>query len=221
MVGYFPSRKPEAADALRYDVLTHVVYAFAIPTADGGLRPLEHLVTARAILRDVHAVGVQVLVAVGGWSYNDTPLEAASVSATGKVLTSAVLSGATADGNVYYDEAAHSDAVLEAVDWIHVMAYDGGDGPCHSPYDFAVRSAEYWRDTRGVPAEQVVLGVPFYAWPGWAGYGDILAAVPDAWRGDTALYQGMEVWYNGPDTVRGKTRYALDGLGGVMIWAVT
>ena len=53
-----------------------------------------------------------------------------------KLLTSAVLSGATADGNVYYDAAAHSDAVLKAVDRIHVMAYDGGDGERHSPYDF-------------------------------------------------------------------------------------
>ena len=35
--------------------------------------------------------------------------------------TSAVVSRVSADGNIYYDAAAHSDAVLNAVDWIHVM----------------------------------------------------------------------------------------------------
>ena len=78
-----------------------------------------------------------------------------------KASTSAVLSGATADGNVYYDAAAHSDAVLKAVDRIHVMAYDGGDGERHSPYDFSVNSIEYWTDTRNVDPNKVILGVPF------------------------------------------------------------
>ena len=46
----------------------------------------------------------------------------------GKLLTAAVLSGATADGNIYYDAAAHTNAVLNAVDFINVMAYDGVTG---------------------------------------------------------------------------------------------
>ena len=44
-----------------------------------------------------------------------------ALHAQGKLLTSAVVSGVSADGNIYYDAAAHSDAVLNAVDWIHVM----------------------------------------------------------------------------------------------------
>ena len=44
-----------------------------------------------------------------------------TLHAQGKLLTSAVVSGVSADGNIYYDAAAHSDAVLNAVDWIHVM----------------------------------------------------------------------------------------------------
>lgn len=71
-----------------------------------------------------------------------------ALHAQGKLLTSAVVSGVSADGNIYYDAAAHSDAVLNAVDWIHVMAYDGGDGERHSSYDFAVNSAAYWCGTR-------------------------------------------------------------------------
>ena len=277
VVGYYPDWKPDDTGKPRWDVLTHLNYAFAIPTAEGGLRPLEHPETARQLIQTAHDRGVQVLLAVGGWSYQEVPLEPTFVSATataekrdafagaivdmcleygfdgvdmdwehprvdgpsggqyealmvdlsarlhgeGKLLTSAVLSGATADGNIYYDAAAHSDAVLDAVDWINVMAYDGGDGARHSSYDFAVDCGAYWRENRGMDAEKVVLGLPFYARPSWAGYGDLLAAVPEAAEGDRVDYNGMEVWYNGPGTIADKTRYAMDRLGGVMIWEVT
>lgn len=93
---------------------------------------------------------------VGGWSYNDVPLENVFMEAAadddklqrlalferlhtqGKLLTAAVLSGVTADGNIYYDAAAQTNAVLNAVDFINVMAYNGGDGERHSQYRFAV-----------------------------------------------------------------------------------
>lgn len=277
VVGYYPDWKPDETSKPRWDVLTHLNYAFAIPTAEGGLLPLEHPETARQLIQTAHDHGVRVLLAVGGWSYHEMPLESTFVAATetaekrnafadaivdmcldygfdgidmdwehprvdgasggqyealmvdlaqrlhgqGKLLTSAVLSGATADGNIYYDAAAHSDAVLEAVDWINVMAYDGGDGERHSSYDFAVDCGAYWRKTRGMAAEKVVLGLPFYARPSWADYGDILTAVPEAADGDHVNYNGMEVWYNGPGTIAEKTRYAMDQLGGVMIWEVT
>lgn len=276
VVGYFPSWK-EDTSKLRYDVLTHINYAFAIPTAEGGLRPLENAAVAQQIIQQAHHSGCKVLLAVGGWSYNDTPLETTFLSATataekraafveaimtmcdqygfdgidmdwehprldggsaqqyealmlelsaqlhkqGKLLSAAVLSGATADGNIYYDAAAHSNAVLEAVDYINIMAYDGGDGERHSAYDFAVNCGIYWQQTRGLSADKVVLGVPFYARPSWAAYGDILAAVPDAWQKDHVSYNGMEAWYNGPETIRQKTEYALKNLGGVMIWELT
>lgn len=138
-----------------------------------------------------------------------------------KQLSSAVLSGVTADGNVYYDSAAHTDKVLKAVDWINVMAYDGGDGERHSTYEFAVNCGNYWRKTRKMSADKVVLGVPFYARPSWAGYGDILKTVPDAYKTDNTSYNGMDVWYNGISTIEKKTDYALKNLGGVMIWEIS
>lgn len=277
VVGYYPSWKPSQTGKIRYDVLTHVIYAFAIPTSDSGLRPLENADTAKKIIKKAHKNGVSVLLAVGGWSYNDTPLEQTFESATStekkykklanaivsmctkygfdgvdmdwehprvdgssgkqyekfmvylgkrlhkknKLLTSAVLSGATADGNIYYDAQAHSNKVLKAVDWIHVMAYDGGDGERHSSYKFAVNSGKYWKNTRKLPAEKVVLGVPFYGRPSWASYEDILKADRDAWKKDVSNYNGMEVWYNGAATIKKKTRYAYNNLGGVMIWELT
>lgn len=141
--------------------------------------------------------------------------------AEGKLLTAAVLSGVTADGNVYYDAAAHTNAVLNAVDFINIMAYDGGDGERHSQYEFAANCGTYWTETRGLPKYKAVLGVPFYARPSWADYGTILAAVPDAWSRDSVSYNGMEVYYNGMDTIKKKTGYAKENLGGVMIWELS
>lgn len=279
VVAYYPSWKEgqKNLDKLRFDVVTHVNYAFAIPTAEGGLRDLENPALAKAVIEKAHKSGAKAIIAVGGWSYNDTPLEGTFMEATStdakieklgdaiiqlcddygfdgvdidwehprvdgtsskqyeklmvylaeklhakdKVLTSAVLSGVTADGLVYYDSAAHTDTVLNAVDWINVMAYDGGDGDRHSAYDFAVNCGKYWKNTRKMDASKVVLGVPFYGRPSWASYEEFLAADPKAAEGDVTNYNGMEAHYNGPQTIRKKTEYALENLGGVMIWEIT
>lgn len=276
VVAYYPSWRSDQSK-LRYDIVTHVIYAFAIPTAEGALRPLEGAEQVPELIHNAHRNGAKVLLGVGGWSYNDVALEPVFMATTesserisaftdaivsmcdsygfdgvdmdwehprvdgssarqyedmmlelarklhsrNKLLTCAVLSGVTADGNIYYDAAAQSDEVLSAVDWIHVMAYDGGDGERHSSYEFAIYSALYWQDTRKVPSQKIVLGVPFYARPSWASYGDILAAVPEAKEGDHVNYNGMEVWYNGPETIRKKATYASEHLGGIMIWEIT
>lgn len=277
VVGYYPSWKHDKLYTVDFGVLTHVCYAFAIPTPDGSLRDLENPDTAAQLISSAHENGAKVLLSVGGWSYNDTPLEGVFMEATadseririfaeniaamcdkygfdgvdmdwehpradgtsakqyeelmltlseklhaeGKLLTAAVLSGVTADGNVYYDVAAHTNAVLNAVDFINIMAYDGGDGERHSQYDFAVNCGTYWTETRGLPSYKAVLGVPFYARPSWADYGTILAAAPDAWNSDSVSYNGMEVYYNGIDTIKKKTGYAKENLGGVMIWKLS
>ncbi|MEG2053450.1 MAG: glycosyl hydrolase family 18 protein, partial [Oscillospiraceae bacterium] len=133
----------------------------------------------------------------------------------------AVLSGVTPDGNIYYDSPAHTNAVLNAVDWINVMAYDGGDGERHSGYDFSINCGKYWKETRGLPAHKVVLGVPFYARPSWAAYSEILKTVTDADTKDIADFNGVQAYYNGVDTITKKTKYAKENLGGIMIWEIS
>lgn len=284
VVAYYPSwasgssyKGTSISEKVQFDKITHLVYAFAIPTMQGGLLPLENESTARELITVAHEYGVKVMLAVGGWSYQETPLESTFVSATDSaekrekfadailamcekygfdgidldwehprvdgssgiqyealvelladklhdkelLFSCAVLSGVTADGNIYYDAAAHTDRVLDAVDWINVMAYDGGDGERHSAYEFAVSSGEYWRDTRGVAADKINLGVPFYSRPGWASYEAILDQDPEAWKHDIATYNGMEVWYNGIDTIHKKTVFAKENLGGIMIWEIS
>lgn len=274
VVAYYPSWVTNGLNKLRFNTITHVNYSFAIPTSDGGLRPLENPSLAKQIIKKAHANNAKVFIAIGGWSYNGTPLEATFKSATatkakrtkfvnsilklvdkygfdgvdmdwehprvddsskkqyeavmvtlskklhakGKLLSSAVLSGATPDGQIYYDAAAHTDKVLKAVDWINVMAYDGGDGARHSSYQFAINSGNYWRKTRKMPAKKVVLGVPFYGRPSWASYETILQTDKNAYKKDVATIYGMEAYYNGMPTIRKKTKYAINHFGGVMIW---
>ena len=139
----------------------------------------------------------------------------------GMLFTSAVLSGVTPKGEVIQDAAAHTDAVLDCVDWINIMAYDGGEGREHSPYTFAVMSAEYWRDTRGVPAYKIMLGIPFYGRPYGISYAEILEINPYAYDNDVIDINGTEVFYNGIPTVQAKTQWALDNVGGIMIWELS
>ena len=74
----------------------------------------------------------------------------------------------------YCYDAATAITVLNAVDWIHVMAYDGAvTGTPILPMTFTVNSAAYWCGTRKNTGGKVVLGVPFHGRPAGAGYGDI------------------------------------------------
>ena len=277
VVAYYPYWRPNSTQKnIPFDLVTHLMYAFAIPTEDGGLRPLENAAGARQLIQTAHAKGVKVLLAVGGWSYGDDLLEPVFASATAtsakrtrlvneivamcdtygfdgvdidweyprtgstasqyeqlmlslseklqardKLLTTAVIGGTSTSGTPYSTAKAISDKVLDTVDWINVMAYDGDNGSGHSTYDFAVACGSYWHKTRGVPAEKVVLGMPFYARPGSVPYGTIVSAVPGAEKKDTVMYQGRQIWYNGMDTIAAKTAYARDTLGGVMIWEIT
>lgn len=273
VVGYYPAWQPDKINTIQYDKLTHINYAFAIPTAEGGLLPLENPEIAKKIIAEAHKYGVKVLLAVGGWSYNGTPLENTFIAATstdakckkfannivammnkygfdgidmdwehprsdgntrlqyetlmkylnevlkpqGKLLTSAVLSGVNASGQIYWDAAAQTDNVIKYVDWFNVMAYDGGDGDSHSSYQFAVSSVNYWRNVRNMSAEKVVLGVPFYGRPQWKTYEEILAIDPQAYGKD--IVNGM--YYNGIPTIKKKTEFALQNAGGMMIWELS
>lgn len=277
VIAYYPDWEEYQENKLQYHILTHVIYAFAIPEKDGSIKELNHPKRAEELIEKAHKSNVQVLLAVGGWEYEDINLEETFAQATatqekrehfvgellamcqrygfdgididweypgidkegqssyeammlllaeklhtqGKILTTAVISGMDAWGEVRKESPAYTDAVLDAVDWINVMAYDGGEGESHSSYDFAVSCGEYWKNTRNMNGEKVMLGVPFYARPGWGLYKDILAEIPQAWEKDHCTYQGAEVWYNGMDTIKAKTEYAQKELGGIMIWELT
>ena len=125
----------------------------------------------------------------------------------GKLLTAAVVSeGGTANGV--------QPAVFGYVDWLNIMAYDGGSP--HANYDWSIASANFWKN-RGLPKAKTVLGVPFYSRPGYLTYAQLVAQNPANANVDCVNGQ----CYNGIPTIRRKTQWAMANAGGIMNWELS
>jgi chitinase len=116
---------------------------------------------------------------------------------------------------------------LEEFDFVSVMAYDAcgtWTSACdHSTLDLATSQIAHWVNVRSMPAEKMVLGVPFYGYS-WTGdsaalmsYRDILKVKPDAWSMDRFDQNGTTYSYNGKGTIAAKVALGKQ-YGGVMIW---
>ncbi len=57
--------------AIPYEQLTHINYAFLIPNRDGTFAPLNNPWKIEEIVRRAHEHGVQVLISVGGWGWDE------------------------------------------------------------------------------------------------------------------------------------------------------
>jgi GH18 family chitinase len=139
----------------------------------------------------------------------------------GKLLTAAVAQWIQGD---------MPDAALHTFDFVNVMSYDacgGWTGACpHSPYDQAVADLAFYVNDKQVPADRVVLGVPFYGYcwgacdAGYHLYSEILSLYPDAWQTDWIDQSGAQWSYNGEATMASKARLGASH-GGVMIWELS
>lgn len=84
----------------------------------------------------------------------------------------------------------------------------------------AENALNFWNNTKGIPLEKLVMGVPFYgrdfnpvdlkAWT----YNSILELNP------TYAYQDQvqQIYYNGIPTIVNKSKLALESANGIMIW---
>ena len=108
--------------------------------------------------------------------------------------------------------------VIAAVDRVNLMSYNH-EGPEHSTLAQAEADVKQAL-ARGVPANKLVLGVPFYgrnvkARPHEIAYAEIVARSHPAHEVDSDEHYS----FNGLDTIRAKTHLAVSRqLGGIMIW---
>ncbi|MFG2053017.1 glycosyl hydrolase family 18 protein [Micromonospora sp. NPDC048930] len=156
------------------------------------------------------------------WEYPDPGTSATNYSllmqqlssalhSRGKLLTAAVVS----EG--YYVQGVPT-AVFGYVDWLNIMAYDGGSP--HANYDWSINAVNGWK-SRGLPAGKAVLGVPFYSRPGYYTYAALVGMDPANANRDCTTVSGVQQCYNGIPTVKRKTQWALANAGGMMNWELS
>jgi GH18 family chitinase len=141
----------------------------------------------------------------------------AQLKPNNKLLTAAV---------AWWTRDRITDSCLTAFDFINVMAYDMA-GSEHSPYSYATQHLNYWKGTRGLSADKVVIGVPFYGVYTQGGvlrdmkFSDIVTQYPGSENKDTLKRtDGLIVNYNGIPAIQNKTALAQQEAGGIMFWQV-
>ncbi|NLU90465.1 glycosyl hydrolase family 18 protein [Chitinophaga sp. Ak27] len=182
-----------------------------------------------------NADGVDVDLEVGFiWTNSDLPnldtnytsfvIELAQALRSANKLITSALPGSLSPNVV-------TQKVLEQFDFINIMSYDHGGvttpNPInHSTYASAVKDLNNFRNNFKIPANKLVLGVPFYGY-GWKTgaptisikYRDIVSSNPGAEFADQwTLSDGYTVYYNGIQTIKDKTNLAKDQASGIMIW---
>ncbi|MFZ5969323.1 MAG: glycosyl hydrolase family 18 protein [Bacillota bacterium] len=76
VIGYYSEIFNDSIDQnLQLDKLTHIIYAFLIPGEDGSLIGIEKPEKLKELVEKSHKNDVKVLIAVGGWSYQNVPLD--------------------------------------------------------------------------------------------------------------------------------------------------
>jgi GH18 family chitinase len=156
------------------------------------------------------------------WEYPDAGASSANFVSLMQELRNALPAGSLLTTAVVADagNAAGIDPVVfEFVDFVNIMAYDGG-GTEHSPMSLAQEALASWGE-KGLPKEKRVLGLPFYARPGNLSYRKLLESDPEAANGDQITYFDESRYYNGPATLRDKVELAQLEASGIMIWELS
>jgi len=125
-----------------------------------------------------------------------------------------------------------ADSTIHLYDFINIMSYDQ-TGPWnlnrpgqHSPFSMVETDFAYFNQKRGIPAEKLLIGLPFYGYgfgdgaPSSMNYGQIVATYEGAENTNEINFpEGGTLYYNGKNLIAQKVKFALDNkTGGVMIW---
>ncbi len=139
------------------------------------------------------------------------------LSPMGVTLSAAVAAAGSANTKAE-SVTSVTDAALRNLDWINIMAYDLAGGQ-HSPYWLSDVSIQYWKK-RGVSEDRIVMGIPLYARPSWKQYRHLVALDKANAYLDYVPGDKLDSYYNGLNTIRQKTRLALNKGGGIMFFDI-
>jgi len=103
------------------------------------------------------------------------------------------------------------------VDRVHIMSYDRAAK--HATYQQAVDDVQLFLDA-GIPAEKLILGVPFYGRNMQPPYRVLsYAEIMKQYQPASGMDEVDGVYFNGLETIQDKVCFAIgEELGGVMIW---
>ena len=173
-------------------------------------------------------------------------LSAASAQAVGPFITelkAALPQGSIVTATVTTNYLHWEYPSLLHADWINVHAFENGlhTGPGaplghQSPYSYMVDAANIWVNTKGYPANKLVLGIPAFGVRyneldaagnnlSWGSYDyimfkDIVAQDPEASTKEYTSLIAKGVYFNGLPLVTQKAQYIKDnGFKGAYLWA--
>jgi chitinase len=132
-----------------------------------------------------------------------------TMHANGKLCTAAFQAGS-------YGGDGISSSSFPYIDFVNLMAYEGGNGAANSPYSLAQSCISYWQG-RGLSKDKMILGVPFY---GKDNSGNLCSYAGIVYADSTAPNKDQSgIWYyNGIATIQAKTVLAQSSCNGVSIW---
>jgi GH18 family chitinase len=124
IVGYLPSWRGEEV-AIPYQRLTHLDYAFALPTPAGALTDLRAPGRLDAVVAAAHAAGVKVCLSIGGWhGGDDSAFEqmAADPAARARFVDAGMAAVAAHQLDGLDIDWEYPDPGASALSFVHLMA---------------------------------------------------------------------------------------------------
>jgi GH18 family chitinase len=108
-------------------------------------------------------------------------------------------------------------AEFTVVDRVHIMSYDRAAK--HATYEQAMGDVQLFLDA-GIPAEKLILGVPFYGRNMQPPYRVLsYAEIMEQYQPASSMDEVDGIYFNGLETIQDKVCFAMgEKLGGVMIW---
>ena len=139
-----------------------------------------------------------------------------------KFLSAAITPG------VYVSSNRHAIAaeVYQYVDFFNIMQYDGAGYDTaeplnHASYKMTEASLNFWLNTKAMPKEKSILGVPIYGKSSTGSsitYAALIMAAATNANVNVATVNGVAYGYNGIPTIKQKAQLAKERCNGIMFW---